>query len=332
MDRDVVNSVELASQREPGRGRDARSPRAIPMLGWKDILWRVWREVLDDQIPLIAGSVAFFAILAVFPTMIALISLYGLLADPADVPALISEYAVGMPWETRRLLIQQMTEIARGSSGQLGIGLIVSLLFSLFSAAGGVESLITGINIAYDEKETRGTIKLRLLSMKFTLALLGLGLLGLMLGAVVPAVLETIGYGGVTSTLVRIARWPVLAIVVTLALSSLYRFAPNRARPQWRWVSWGAVLATAIWILATLCLSLYMSSFGSFNRTYGTLAGVVSLLLWMYVTSFAVLLGAEFNAELEHQTAVDSTIGPERPLGERRAYVADTIGERRPGQ
>jgi membrane protein len=237
--------------------------------------------------------------------------------------------SVALPRAARELLIEQMLEIARGSSTGLGIGLIVSVAFTLLSAAGGIEALISGVNVAYDERETRSFVRLRLIALKFTLAFILFVIVALGTIAVLPPLLDALGIGEVTSAIARGLRWPALALLMMLSLSVLYRHSPNRTPPKWRWVSSGAVLATAIWIIVSVALSAYVSRVGSFNETYGTLGGVMALLLWFYLTSLAILLGAELNAELEHQTALDSTVGPPKPLGERGAFVADTIGEAR---
>lgn len=317
---------------EPGRGREAARPSALPLAGWKDVGYRVYREFFEDQIPIVAGSVAFFGMLALFPLLIAMISLYGLLADPGDVVRSLPEFTVAMPPITRRLIGEQLLEIARGSSTTLGLGLFTSLLFTLVSAAGGAEALISGINIAYDQPETRSMFKLRLLALKFTLLFIVGLCVSLALIAVVPPLIERLGMGEQARWLAALLRWPALAIAMIGGLSVMYRQAPNRTPARWPWVTWGATLATALWLLASWGLSAYIANFGSFNRTYGTLGGVMGLLLWFYLSAIAVLIGAEVNAELERQTAVDSTVGPDRPLGERGAFVADTLGAARPSK
>jgi membrane protein len=292
-------------------------------------MWRVWHEIFDDQVLVVAGSIAFFAILAAFPMLIAIVSIYGLVADPTEAVQRARELTLAMPRAARELVMQQMAQVAATPSSRLGVGLIVSILFALLSAAGGVEALITGINIAYDEKDTRGAVGLRLLAVKLTLLFIACVVLSIVLIAALPKLLIWAGLGDTTRALLSLARWPALACATTLALSILYRSAPNRASAQWRWVVCGATLASLLWILTSVGLSFYVANFASFTSTYGAFGGVIALLLWFYLSSIAILLGAELNAELERQTAQDSTVGQPQPMGERAAYAADTLGPTR---
>ncbi|HLV19920.1 MAG TPA: YihY/virulence factor BrkB family protein [Polyangiaceae bacterium] len=290
------------------------------------MLWRVHGEFFADHMPMVAGSVAFFAMLAIFPGLIGVVSLYGLLADPADVARQLHELSAALPDAARALLAAQLNEIVKSSSSTLGVGLAMSLSITVLTASGGVHALITGINMAYDEKETRSYLRLRWLALKFTAGIMLFVVVAIATIAVLPHLLDEFGLGRATQRAVTLGRWPALGAAVATGLSVLYRHAPNRTPPRWRWVSWGAVLATLMWTLASLVFSAYSTNFGRFNRTYGALGGVIVLLLWIYFSVLAILIGAELNAELEHQTSVDSTVGPAKPMGERNAYVADTLG------
>jgi membrane protein len=308
---------------DDGHGRDADSPKDIPAKGWKDIAIRVKREVKEDNMGLVGAGVAFYTLLALFPAIVALISLYGLVVDPPQVTKKVGDLLEFMPKASRDVIQQQLENITASPKAGLGIGLAVSVLAALWSASGGMRALMTGLNIAYDEQESRKFIKLRLVSLALTLGavLLAIVSMGGVIG--VPAAFDASEPIGMALAWLR---WPVLAAIMMAGLAVVYRYGPDRDDPKWTWVSWGAGIATLLWVIASAVFSFYVSSFGKFNKTYGTLAGVVVLMLWLSLSSFIVLLGAEINSELERQTAKDTTKGPDRPIGERDAYAADTVG------
>jgi membrane protein len=306
-------------------GVHASKPTDIPWAGWKQILKRAWAEHKADNMPIIAGGVAFFSFLAIFPALIAMISIYGLIASPGDVTRQINELSTQLPNDAQQLLEEQLTSIAQNSDGALSIGLVISILAALFSASGGVNNVVTAVNLAYDEVEARGAVKLRLLSLGLTLGAIVFVLVTFALVAVVPAVLEALPLGIVGTILAQVLRWGLLLAVFTGSLAVLYRVAPDRDSPQFRWVSLGSVIVTVIWVVVSVAFSLYVDNFGSYDKTYGTIAGVIVLMLWLYLTCFLVLLGAEINSEAEHQTAHDTTEGPPRPMGERGATMADEL-------
>jgi membrane protein len=305
----------------------ASDPRGIPPKGWRQILRRAWRETQDDGIPLLAAGVAFYGFLALFPALIAAVTVYGLVADPAEVQEQVQELSDAMPAEVAQLIGDQLTQIAAASDRALGFGLVVSLLGALFAASGGVANVVKAINLAYDERETRGLVKLRTLALVLTLGAVVFVAVAVGLVAVLPLVLEPLALGTVADVAIGVARWVGLAVFMLVSLAILYRYAPDRDRPRFSWVSVGAVVATVLWLLGSVGFSIYVTNFGSYGRTYGSLAGVAILMLWLYLTSFVVLLGAEVNSEMEHQTAEDSTVGPARPLGHRRAVMADSVAE-----
>ena len=311
-----------------GRGRDAGTPADIPKRGWKDILWRVYEEQSADNLGMVAGGVAYYALLALFPAIAAVVSIYGLVADPTTVQAHVEQLAGILPPQALDVMRQQAESVASASGGGLTLAAVASLLFALWSASRGVSSMVTALNIVYDEGEGRSFVRLALLSLVLTVA--GILFLFFTLGVVVvvPAVLAMVPLGGL-EPVVRLARWPILAVAVMLALAVLYRYAPCRREPQWRWVTWGSALATALWLLGSAAFSVYVTNFASYNETYGSVGAAVILLLWLNLTAYAVLIGAELNAEMEHQTARDTTDEPARPMGRRNAYVADTVGRRR---
>jgi membrane protein len=307
--------------------REAERPSQIPPRGWFSILRRVMAEVKEDNVTLLAAGVAFYAMLAIFPAIIAVVTVYGLVADPNQVEAQVSEFAKSLPAGADQLLTDQLQNVVSAGRQSLSIGLAVSLAAVLWTASGGVQGLVKGLNIVYDENETRGFLKLRGLSLLLTLGAILVAVIALTLIAVFPAVIDNLGLGRAGELAASITRWVVLALLVLVALAVVYRFAPDRANPRWRWVSWGAVVALVLWLLGSIGFSWYVDNFGKYNQTYGALAAVIILLLWLFLSAFAVLLGAELDAEIERQTARDTTTGPERPLGERGAEVADTLGQ-----
>jgi membrane protein len=308
-------------------GRDAERPGEIPPRGWFAILKRVKAEVKEDNATLLAAGVAFYAMLAIFPAIIAVVTVYGMVADPAQVESQVSEFAKGLPAGADELITEQLGNVVNAGQQALSIGLAISLLAVLWSASGGVQGLVKSLNLVYDERETRGFVKLRGLSLLLTLGAIVVVVVALALIAVFPGVIDDLGLGQAGELVASIARWVVLALVVLTALAVLYRHAPDRANPRWRWVSWGAVVALVVWLLGSVGFSWYVDNFGKYNQTYGALAAVIILLLWLFLSSFAVLLGAELDAEIERQTASDTTTGPDRPLGQRDAEVADRVAE-----
>jgi membrane protein len=306
-------------------GIHADKPTAIPWRGWRQILTRAWAEHKADNMPIIAGGVAFFAFLSIFPALIALVSLYGLVATPETVAQQIEDLSAQLPESAAQLIGEQLTAIVNNSGSALSVSLVVSILAALWSASGGVGNLITAVNIAYDEVETRNVVKLKLLSLALTLGAIVFVLVAFALLAVVPAVLEALPLGVVGTILAQVARWVLLLAMFAGSLAVLYRVAPDRDAPRFRWVSLGAVIVTVIWALVSVGFALYVNNFGSYDKTYGAIAGVIVLMLWLYLTCYLVLLGAEINAEAEHQTAHDTTTGAPQPMGTRDAKMADTL-------
>jgi len=308
-------------------GREAERPSEIPPRGWFAVLKRVKAEVKEDNVPLLAAGVAFYAMLALFPAIIAVVTIYGMVADPAQVESQVNEFAKGLPSGADQLITEQLKNVVNAGEQSLSIGLALSLLAVFWSVSSGVQGLVKSLNLVYDERETRGFLKLRGLSLLLTLGAIVVVVVALVLIAVFPGVIDDLELGQAGELAASVARWVVLALLVLAALAVVYRFAPDRANPRWRWVSWGAVVALVLWLLGSVGFSWYVDNFGKYNQTYGALAAVIILLLWLFLSSFAVLLGAEFDAETERQTSRDTTTGPERPLGQRDAEVADTVGE-----
>jgi membrane protein len=319
---------DQALARSGDRGRNAEHPRELPTSGWRDILWRVKEETAKDNISMIAAGVAFYLMLAIFPLLAATVSIYGLVADPADVQRNFESVAGVIPEQARSIMIDQLTAVSSASGGQLGFGVVLSLGLTLWSASRGVIAMITALNIAYDETESRSFVKLNAIALALTLAMIIFMIVTLAVVVGLPVVIGYLNLGETVEWVIRLARWPILAVAVIVGLAVLYRYAPDRDAPRWRWVSSGAVVATVIWLLGSIAFSVYVSNFADYNKTYGAMGAVIILLLWFNLSAYAVLLGAELNAEMEHQTARDTTKGSEQPLGQRHAYVADTVGHK----
>jgi len=312
---------------QQNRGRSATSPHQIPMPGWKDILVRSWKDVSANNIFLVAGGVTYAVLLALFPALAALVSIYGLLLDPEQVEQQVAALSRILPQESTQMIADELHKLVSASSGSLSISAGVALVLALWSASRGMSGLITALDIAYDEKETRGFFKLNFIAIGLTMVMLIGGTVIIALVGILPAAIQFVGLGGVTQWLVLILEWPILIAVVMLGLAVLYRYAPDRHPPRWRWVSPGAIAATFLWLLGSLGFTVYVAHFNSYDKTYGSLGGVVVMLTWLYLSAFVALFGAVVNAQSERQTRADSTVGQPKPLGDRRAYAADTIGE-----
>jgi membrane protein len=309
------------------RGRSADRPSAIPASGWRDVLWRLWAQIGEDNVSIVAAGVAFYVMLALFPAITAFVSLFGLIADPGQVQAQFENLRGVVPDDAWSILNDQLTAVASAQTSNLGISALVGLVLALWSAGAGVRAMMTALNIAYHEREKRGFLRFYATAFLFTIGIALLGIISLGVIVIVPVLLNLIELGGIAQVLVRLLPWLVLAGFVAIALGFLYRYGASRAEPKTRWVSWGAILATVLWIGASLLFTIYVSNFGSYNETYGALGAVMVLLLWLWISAFIVLVGAELNAELEHQTERDTTTGRPKPRGERGAYVADHVGE-----
>jgi membrane protein len=317
---------EMQAASEPGRGRHADTPADIPMRGWRDILLRVYNNISKDRVITIAAGVTFYSLLAVFPAIAALVAIYGLFADPTTISRNLDSLSGLLPGGAIDLIRDQMIRIASRGKGALGLAFGIGLLVSLWSANAGIKSLFDALNLVYNEEEKRGLIKLNLVSLTFTVAAILFGLIGLAAVVVLPVALNYIGLGGATDLIVRIGRWPILFILVGLALAFLYRYGPSRSKPKWRWITWGSAFAALAWILGSVLFSWYAANFGSYNQTYGSLGAVVGLMIWLWLSTIIILVGAELDAEMEHQTARDTTTGPSKPLGARGATMANRVG------
>jgi membrane protein len=311
---------------EGDRGRQAENPAQVPAKGWKDVAARVKAEVKEDRVSLLSAGVAFYSLLALVPALAALISLYGLVGDPAQVQKRVTDLMGAAPKEARQLVTSQAKSIIEGSGGKVGLGLAVSILLALWSASSGMSHLVEAINLAYDEGEGRGFVKRRALALGLTIGGVVFVLLAIVVIAVLPAALAQSSVPSVVRVAVSVLRWPVLGVLLLTALGVLYRVAPDRDDPRWAWVSPGAIVATVLWLVGSILFSIYTANFGKYNETYGSLGAVVIVMLWLLLTAFAVIVGAELNSEVERQTRRDSTEGHPERMGGRGAFAADTVG------
>ena len=267
--------------------------------GWKDVLVSTWRATKADNVPLLAAGVAFFALLALVPALVALVSVYGLVADPTQVERQVSDLLGAAPTEVRELIETQLESVVDSSNTGIGLGVLVGLLVALWSASSGMRHLVAAVNAAYNESETRPFLRLRGLSLLLTLGAILFVAAAFGTIALLPALLEGTGTSDVARSVINVLRWPLLAVAMAVGLAVLYRFAPNREEPRWEWASIGALVATVLWIVVSLAFSVYAANFGRFNDTYGSLGAIVVVMLWLYLTAYVVIAGAELNAELE---------------------------------
>ena len=307
-----------------GRGRRARSPRQIPWKGWKDILIRTRKEIAQDNLTMIAAGVAFYVLLALFPGLGAFVALYGLFADVQDAQHHLAVLSVVLPGSALDFIGQQMIRLAAAQKGGLSLAFAVGLATSIWSANGAVKALMTGLNIAYEEEERRGFVRTTLVSLAFTVAMLLFGLLAIAVLGAGPA-LDAF-FGQHAAVVFNLVSWPILLALTGAGLALLYHFGPSRDPARFQWVSWGSVAAMLLWLAVSALFSLYVGNFAHYDKTYGSLGAVVGFMMWSWLSSLIVLLGAELNAEIEHQTVTDTTEGRPMPMGLRRAKMADTLG------
>lgn len=314
-------------QDDQNLGRKADAPQEIPAKGWKDVLKRVKQGIKDDRLSLISAAMAYYALFAFVPALSSIVLMYAWISDPSQIQNHISTLSDFMPPEGREILNNQLGSLAGKASPTIGIGAIGALLIALWSASKGSKAIIEAMNIIYEEKETRGFFKLNVFAIGMTLLGAVMGILAIGIIVIVPIVMNFLDFLPMTTMLAKVGSWILLLGIFSFYLSFAYRFGPDRENAKWKWVSWGAVFSAVLWALVSALFSWYAQEFGNFNKTYGSLGAIIVLMTWFYLSSFVVLLGAEINAEMEHQTSQDSTTHPDKPMGERDAHMADTLGE-----
>ena len=325
----AAKSADSGSGNAGDKGRQADTPAEIPAQGWKEIALRTWKEASKDNVSLVAAGVAFYGFLAMVPLLGATVLTYGLIASPETVLHNVQSMATAMPQDVAKLIGDQLLNVVKTSGGKKGAGLVLALAIALWGARNAAGSIVIALNIAYEEKEKRGWLKVTLLSLQITvaavlLALAGAAAIGVMarLASVLPAL------GGVGVIVGKIMAYVLLGAIAAAAAATLYRYGPSRVRAKWTWITPGSLFFAVGWVVLTLGFGFYVSRFGKYNVTYGSLGGVIVLVTWLYLSSFVLLYGAELNSEIEHQTARDTTADQgEKPLGDRGAWSADHVAD-----
>lgn len=312
---------------EQGRGRTADTPNEIPLKGLRDVFWRLVSAVMLDRVTLIAAGVTYFLLLSLFPALAAFVALYGFVAEPATIMDHIGFLASVFPPGSFDLILAQLVALTQQKTTTLSFAFVTGLIIALWSANSGIKALFDAMNVAYQEDEKRSIIKVNLMSLAFTLGALLVATVLIAAIGVLPAVLSYLWLDRWQEQLARFARWPVVLIVIGCGIAMIYRYGPSRERAKLRWLSWGVVFSTLLWLVASVLFSYYLENFANYNATYGTLGALIGLMVWVWISVIILIVGAELNAELEHQTLRDSTTGSPKPMGERGAFVADTIGK-----
>lgn len=307
------------------KGHNAETPGDIPASGWKEIGSRVASQLKKDHVQIVSAGVAFYFFMALFPTLVAALSIYGLVADPASIESHISALSGILPGQATGMIDSFIKPIVSKPAQTLGWGLIFSILLSIWSANQGTSALFEGVNIAYNEQDDRSFFKRTGVTLLFTLGGIILGLLSIIIIVLFPALIDKIHLGSTVEMILGWARWVILALIIVFALGVIYKKAPDRDNPEIKWVSWGSIIATLLWVGGSLLFSWYVKNFGSYDDMYGSFAAVIIMLFWLFLTSFIILLGAEINSEMEHQTSKDTTVGPDEPMGQRGGYHADHV-------
>jgi membrane protein len=329
-DADLIQQSAPAQANEAARevpGATALSPMQMPPKAWGAIAKRVY--VMNDfhNLALLAAGVAFFAFLAFVPLIAVIVSLYGLIADPATVADSLDMLARVAPAEVLTILREQLIQIVTTNKTQQGLGLLIALLFSTYGAMRAATAMMRALNIIYEEHETRGFFRTTWVAVTITLGMAGIAVVGLVSISVFSYVRNFLaGYiGSGAMMLAQTLTWLVAALLVSGTFAIFFRYAPDRRAAKWRWLSLGSIASTVLWLCITLGFGFYASNFGNYNATYGSLATIVIFQMWLFLSAYAVLIGAEINAETERQTFRDSTVGVDRPIGQRGAVLADTV-------
>lgn len=308
------------------RGRQADRPTHIPIAGYIDILFRMWSRQSVLNLGLIAAGIAFYGLLSLFPGITAVAAFAGTFLDPDLLLENSEDIAALLPEAAQDIVLGQLRDVAATNDAQLGLAALIGVSFALYSASRAVANLVAGLNLIFEQRETRNFFFVNALTLLLTVFLIAGVLIAIVVVAAIPVIAGLFGDRGVLVDLVMSLRWPLLFLIGVCGIAVLYRIGPNRRPAKWRWLTPGAFVACAFWVMGSFGFSSYVQSFGSYNETFGALGGVIILLTWMWLSAFILLLGALLDAEMEAQTKRDSTIGPERPLGERGAVKADTVG------
>ena len=306
-------------------GANADSPMEMTAKGWKQVLLRTFKQISSDHVMLVAAGVTFYVLLALFPALAALVSIYGFFADPATIQEQIGALQGVLPGGALEIIEEQLKTLASQDNSKLGLTFLIGLGVALWSANGGMKSIIEALNIAYEEVEKRSFVKLTLTAFAFTLGALVFVIVALFGVVAVPALIQNLALGPVVEPLMNWLRWPLMFAAVALFITLVYRYGPSRDPAKWRWLTGGALLAAVLWVVVSVLFSWYVANFGSYNETYGSLGAAIGFMTWIWISTIIVLACAELNSELEHQTQRDSTTGPDEPMGQRGAVMADRV-------
>lgn len=308
-------------------GRHATAPVDIPTQGWKDIAFRLKDEVSEDRVGLIAAGVAFYGLLALFPAITAVLAIGGLLIDPGQIIDQLEALSGIVPAAAMEIIETQATAVAGSREGGLGLAAVLGIGLAIYSASKGMSSLIEGMNVAYDEQEERGFLRLKLETLALTFLLIFAVVVGFLVMTGLPALLGIVSLGFLTEVLGTAIVIALLVPLTILGLGVLYRYGPSRDPAEVKWVTPGAIAASVLWLAGSALFAFYVANFGSYNESFGTLGGVIVLLMWLWISAYVIILGAELNAEMEAQTRHDTTVGRDRPMGDRDAEKADQLGK-----
>jgi membrane protein len=308
------------------RGRFAHRPTHIPTKGILDVLVRMWNKQTHLNLGLIAAGIAFYGLLSLFPGITAIVAFAGTFLNPEMLVENSEDIAALLPEAAQTIVLGQLRDVANADSSTLSFAALFSLAIALYSASKAVANFIAGLNVIYEERETRNFFVVKALTILLTIFLIVGLLVAIIVVAAIPVIAAIFGDYGIIDDAVMFLRWPFLFLMGAFGIAVLYRLGPNRRSAKWRWLTPGAFVACALWVGGSYGFSLYVQSFGSYNETFGALGGVIILLTWLWLSAFIVLLGALLDAELEAQTKRDSTVGDDRPMGDRGAVKADTLG------
>ncbi|KJZ05195.1 YihY/virulence factor BrkB family protein [Pseudoalteromonas piscicida] len=309
-------------------GFNADKPSDIPALGWWDVSKRLYHSLSQDNLSLVAAGVAFYALLAIFPALAAVVSIYAYFSSPAEMVDQLLPLIELLPPSSQEIMLQQLKALTQKSQTSLSLGAIFTLFLTIWSSSKGCQALITACNITYHEHNKRQFLQALVVRFLFSVGAIFVAIVALSIIGILPIVLNLVGFTTALDSIIQIITWSILAALFHFSLAFVYRYAPHRRAAKWRWITLGSFTATGLWILASLGFSYYVAQFASYNETYGSLGGVVIMMMWLYLSAYIIIFGAALNASTELQTLKDSTVGPEKVRGQRGAFVADNLTTR----
>ncbi len=317
------------SAAENRHGRQARSPLGIPLRGYIDVFWRVASAFSRDRLSANAAGAAFYMIFAIVPALAAIVALYGLAGDPSRLRDQLVDLDAFLPAAMLELMDSELSRLIGQRPDTLGLTFATTFAIAIYVVNNAVLQLFDALNVIYGERETRSYIKLYGAAIMFTFGALIFVALLVNVVVTIPIILNLLPLGPLTGWIITILPLIVIFIVANIGIAVIYRYGPSRVPARWRWISPGSVSAATVWVMASAGFSWYMSHFADYSATYGSLGAIAAAMMWAYISTLILLVGAEFNAELEQQTECDTTIPPKKRAGARGAVVADTMGKAR---